>query len=149
MYCRTRAQGFGAEVRRRIMVGTYVLSHGYYDAYYLQAQRVRRLIARDFVDAFGHCDVVAGPVSPTVAFKVGEKVSDPVKMYLNDIYTIAPNLAGLPAMAIPCGFGSGGLPVGLHLVGPYFGEARMLNLAHRYQLATDWHTRAPPTGGGA
>jgi aspartyl-tRNA(Asn)/glutamyl-tRNA(Gln) amidotransferase subunit A len=148
MYCRTRAQGFGAEVRRRIMVGTYVLSHGYYDAYYLQAQRVRRLIARDFTEAFKQCDLVAGPTSPTVAFKVGEKASDPVQMYLSDIYTIAPNLAGLPAMAIPCGFGRGGMPVGLHVVGPYFGEARMLNLAHRFQRATDWHTRAPPAGGG-
>jgi len=148
MYCKSRAQGFGAEVRRRIMVGTYVLSHGYYDAYYLQAQRVRRLIAQDFVEAFKQCDLVAGPTSPTVAFKVGEKTSDPVQMYLSDIYTIAPNLAGLPAMAIPCGFGRGGMPVGLHVVGPYFGEARMLNLAHQFQLATDWHARAPATGGG-
>jgi aspartyl-tRNA(Asn)/glutamyl-tRNA(Gln) amidotransferase subunit A len=149
MYCKTRAQGFGAEVRRRIMVGTYVLSHGYYDAYYLQAQRVRRLIAQDFVEAFKQCDVVAGPTSPTVAFRVGEKVSDPVKMYLNDIYTIAPNLAGLPAMAIPCGFGTAGLPVGLHVIGPYFAEARLLNLAHQYQQATDWHRRAPAAGGDA
>jgi aspartyl-tRNA(Asn)/glutamyl-tRNA(Gln) amidotransferase subunit A len=149
MYCKTRAQGFGAEVRRRIMVGTYVLSHGYYDAYYLQAQRVRRLIAQDFVEAFKQCDLVAGPTSPTVAFRVGEKVSDPVKMYLNDIYTIAPNLAGLPAMAIPCGFGTAGLPVGLHVIGPYFTEARLLNLAHQYQQATDWHRRAPATGGDA
>jgi aspartyl-tRNA(Asn)/glutamyl-tRNA(Gln) amidotransferase subunit A len=144
MYCRTRAQGFGAEVKRRILVGTYVLSHGYYDAYYLQAQRVRRLIARDFVEAFRRCDVIAGPTAPSVAFRIGERVSDPVKMYLSDIYTIPANLAGLPAMSIPCGFGDGGLPVGLQIVGGYFAEARMLNLAHRFQLATDWHTRAPP-----
>jgi aspartyl-tRNA(Asn)/glutamyl-tRNA(Gln) amidotransferase subunit A len=144
MYCRTRAQGFGAEVKRRILVGTYVLSHGYYDAYYLQAQRVRRLIARDFVEAFRRCDVIAGPTAPSVAFRIGERVADPVKMYLSDIYTIPANLAGLPAMSIPCGFGAGGLPVGLQIVGGYFGEARMLSLAHRFQLATDWHTRAPP-----
>jgi aspartyl-tRNA(Asn)/glutamyl-tRNA(Gln) amidotransferase subunit A len=144
MYCRTRAEGFGAEVKRRILVGTYVLSHGYYDAYYLQAQRVRRLIAQDFGAAFERCDVIAGPTSPTVAFRVGEQVSDPVKMYLNDVYTVAPNLAGLPAMSIPCGAGAGGLPVGLQIVGSYFSEARMLNLAHQFQLATDWHRRAPP-----
>jgi aspartyl-tRNA(Asn)/glutamyl-tRNA(Gln) amidotransferase subunit A len=144
MYCKTRAQGFGPEVRRRILVGTYVLSHGYYDAYYLQAQRVRRLIAQDFIAAFQHCDLVVGPTSPTVAFGVGAKVADPVTMYLSDIYTIAANLAGLPAMSIPCGFGRDGLPVGLQAVGPYFGEARLLNLAHRYQLATDWHARMPP-----
>ncbi|MBX6391900.1 MAG: Asp-tRNA(Asn)/Glu-tRNA(Gln) amidotransferase subunit GatA [Burkholderiales bacterium] len=143
MYCKTRAQGFGAEVKRRILIGTYVLSHGYYDAYYLQAQRVRRLIAEDFKAAFKQCDVIVGPTTPTVAFKLGEKASDPVQMYLNDIYTIAANLAGLPAMSIPCGFGANGLPVGLHLVGNYFDEARMLNVAHRYQLATDWHKRMP------
>jgi aspartyl-tRNA(Asn)/glutamyl-tRNA(Gln) amidotransferase subunit A len=144
MYCKTRAQGFGAEVRRRILVGTYVLSHGYYDAYYLQAQRVRRLIAQDFVEAFKRCDLIAGPTSPTVAFRIGEKVSDPVTMYLSDIYTIAANLAGLPAMSIPCGFGNHGLPVGLQLVGGYFAEARLLNVAHQYQRATDWHLRTPP-----
>ncbi len=143
MYCKTRAQGFGPEVKRRILVGTYVLSHGYYDAYYLQAQRVRRLIAQDFVEAFKRCDVILGPTSPTVAFRVGEKTSDPVKMYLNDIYTTAANLAGLPAMSIPCGFGAGGLPVGLHLAGNYFAEARLLNVAHQYQRATDWHLRLP------
>jgi aspartyl-tRNA(Asn)/glutamyl-tRNA(Gln) amidotransferase subunit A len=143
MYCKTRGQGFGAEVKRRILVGTYVLSHGYYDAYYLQAQRVRRLIAQDFVEAFKRCDVILGPTSPTVAFRVGEKSSDPVKMYLNDIYTTAANLAGLPAMSIPCGFGAGGLPVGLHLAGNYFAEARLLNVAHQYQRATDWHLRMP------
>jgi len=143
MYCRTRAEGFGAEVKRRILVGTYVLSHGYYDAYYLKAQRIRRLIARDFTAAFQHCDVVLGPVTPTVAFPIGAKTSDPVQMYLNDIYTIAPNLAGLPALSIPCGFGDAGLPVGLHLVGDYFAEARLLGIAHQFQQATDWHTRAP------
>jgi aspartyl-tRNA(Asn)/glutamyl-tRNA(Gln) amidotransferase subunit A len=143
MYCRTRAQGFGPEVRRRILVGTYVLSHGYYDAYYLQAQRVRRLIAQDFAAAFGQCDVILGPTSPTVAFGIGAKVADPVTMYLSDIYTIAANLAGLPAMSVPCGFGQGGMPVGLQVVGPYFSEARLLNLAHLYQGVTDWHTRAP------
>jgi len=144
MYCKTRAQGFGPEVKRRILVGTYVLSHGYYDAYYLQAQRIRRLIAQDFVEAFKRCDVILGPTSPTVAFRVGEKSADPVKMYLNDIYTTAANLAGLPAMSIPCGFGAGGLPVGLHLAGNYFAEARLLNVAHQYQRATDWHARTPP-----
>jgi aspartyl-tRNA(Asn)/glutamyl-tRNA(Gln) amidotransferase subunit A len=148
MYCKTRAQGFGAEVKRRILVGTYVLSHGYYDAYYLQAQKVRRLIAQDFAAAFKHCDFVLGPTSPTVAFRVGEKVADPVTMYLNDIYTIGANLAGLPAMSIPCGFGRGGLPVGLQIVGDYFAEARMLNLAHRFQRATDWHLQVPAMARG-
>jgi aspartyl-tRNA(Asn)/glutamyl-tRNA(Gln) amidotransferase subunit A len=143
MYRRTRAEGFGAEVRRRILIGTYVLSHGYYDAYYLKAQKVRRLIANDFVEAFKRCDVVIGPTSPTVAFKLGAKTSDPVQMYLNDIYTIPANLAGLPAASIPCGFGAGGLPVGLHLVGNYFAEAKLLNVAHQYQKATDWHRREP------
>jgi len=149
MYCKTRAQGFGTEVKRRILVGTYVLSHGYYDAYYLQAQRVRRLIAQDFVAAFKRCDVIAGPTSPTVAFRVGDQVSDPVQMYLNDIYTVGPNLAGLPAMSIPCGTGAGGLPVGLQLVGGYFAEARMLGLAHQFQLATDWHKRTPAAFAGS
>jgi aspartyl-tRNA(Asn)/glutamyl-tRNA(Gln) amidotransferase subunit A len=144
MYRKSRAQGFGAEVKRRILVGTYVLSHGYYDAYYLQAQKVRRLIAQDFVEAFRHCDVIAGPAAPTVAFPIGAKTSDPVQMYLEDLYTISVNLAGLPGLAVPCGFGAGGLPVGLQLIGNYFDEARMLNVAHRYQLATDWHRRAPP-----
>ncbi|HXZ54812.1 MAG TPA: Asp-tRNA(Asn)/Glu-tRNA(Gln) amidotransferase subunit GatA [Burkholderiales bacterium] len=143
MYRRTRAEGFGAEVRRRILIGTYVLSHGYYDAYYLKAQKIRRLIANDFVEAFKRCDVVVGPTSPTVAFKLGAKTADPVQMYLNDIYTIPANLAGLPAASIPCGFGAGGLPVGLHLVGNYFAEAKLLNLAHQYQKATDWHRREP------
>jgi aspartyl-tRNA(Asn)/glutamyl-tRNA(Gln) amidotransferase subunit A len=143
LYRKTRSQGFGQEVKRRILIGTYVLSHGYYDAYYLQAQKVRRLIARDFAEAFKRCDVIMGPTSPTTAFKLGEKMGDPVKMYLNDIYTIPANLAGLPGMSIPCGFDGEGLPVGLQIVGNYFGEARMLGLAHQYQLATDWHTRAP------
>ena len=143
MYRRTRAEGFGAEVRRRILIGTYVLSHGYYDAYYLKAQKIRRLIANDFSEAFKRCDVVIGPTSPTVAFKLGAKTSDPVQMYLNDIYTIPANLAGLPAASIPCGFGAGALPVGLHLVGNYFSEAKILNVAHQYQKATDWHGREP------
>ncbi len=143
MYCKSRAQGFGAEVKRRILIGTYVLSHGYYDAYYLQAQRIRRLIARDFVEAFKACDLIMGPTAPTVAFDLGDKAGDPVQMYLSDIYTIAVNLAGLPGMSIPCGTGKQGRPVGLQIIGDYFGEARMLNAAHRYQLATDWHRRAP------
>jgi aspartyl-tRNA(Asn)/glutamyl-tRNA(Gln) amidotransferase subunit A len=143
MYRKTRAEGFGAEVRRRILVGTYVLSHGYYDAYYLKAQKIRRLIANDFVQAFKQCDMVIGPTTPTVAFKIGAKAADPVEMYLNDIYTIPANLAGLPAMSIPCGFGEGNLPVGLHIVGNYFSEAKMLNCAHQYQCATDWHQRSP------
>ncbi len=144
MYEKSRAQGFGEEVKRRIMIGTYVLSHGYYDAYYLQAQKIRRLIAQDFTDAFAHCDVIMGPTSPSTAFNLGEKGDDPVQMYLSDIYTIAVNLAGLPGMSIPCGFGaSGTMPVGLQIIGNYFEEARMLNVAHQYQLATDWHTRAP------
>ncbi|MBV6406742.1 MAG: Glutamyl-tRNA(Gln) amidotransferase subunit A [Rhodocyclaceae bacterium] len=143
MYCKSRAQGFGAEVKRRILIGTYVLSHGYYDAYYLQAQRIRRLIAADFSEAFKSCDLIMGPTSPTVAFDLGAKAADPVQMYLSDIYTIAVNLAGLPGMSIPCGFGAGNRPVGLQIIGDYFAEARMLNAAHRFQLATDWHRRAP------
>ncbi len=143
MYERSRAQGFGAEVKRRIMIGTYVLSHGYYDAYYLQAQKIRRLIAQDFAEAFEQCDVIMGPTAPSTAFKLGEKGDDPVQMYLSDIYTIAVNLAGLPGMSIPCGFGANDMPVGLQIIGNYFGEARMLNAAHQYQLATDWHSRAP------
>ena len=143
MYERSRAQGFGEEVKRRIMIGTYVLSHGYYDAYYLQAQKIRRLIAQDFTEAFTQCDVIMGPTSPSTAFKLGEKGDDPVQMYLSDIYTIAVNLAGLPGMSIPCGFGENSMPVGLQIIGNYFDEARMLNVAHQYQLATDWHSRAP------
>ena len=143
MYKKSRAEGFGAEVKRRILIGTYVLSHGYYDAYYLKAQKLRRLIAQDFARAFESCHILLGPTSPSVAFNLGEKADDPVKMYLNDIYTIAANLAGLPALSIPCGFGTGGLPVGLHMVGNYFAESRMLGAAHQYQRVTDWHTRAP------
>lgn len=142
MYAKSRTQGFGPEVKRRILIGTYVLSHGYYDAYYLQAQRIRRLIANDFVEAFKQCDVIMGPTSPSTAFKLGEKAADPVQMYLSDIYTIAVNLAGLPGMSIPCGFADG-LPTGLQLIGNYFSEARLLNVAHRYQQATDWHTQLP------
>src|SRR5512140_48838 len=146
MYEKSRAQGFGAEVKRRIMIGTYVLSQGYYDGYYLQAQKIRRLIAQDFVEAFKQCDVIMGPTSPTTAFNLGEKGDDPVQMYLSDIYTIAVNLAGLPGMSIPCGFDAtdgAPLPVGLQLIGDYFTEARLLDAAHRYQQATDWHRRAP------
>ena len=143
MYGKSRAQGFGAEVKRRIMIGTYVLSAGYYDAYYLKAQKLRRLIAQDFSHAFTQCDVIMGPTSPTTAFNLGEKSDDPVSMYLSDIYTIAVNLAGLPGMSIPAGFGANGRPVGLQVIGNYFSEAKMLNVAHQYQLATDWHTRVP------
>jgi len=142
LYVRSRSEGFGAEVKRRIMTGTYVLSAGYYDAYYLKAQRVRQLIVDDFARAFGEVDVLVGPTTPTVAFELGAKTSDPVTMYLNDIYTIGANLAGLPAMSIPCGFADA-LPVGLQLIGAHFTEERLLNVAHRYQLATDWHQRAP------
>jgi aspartyl-tRNA(Asn)/glutamyl-tRNA(Gln) amidotransferase subunit A len=142
LYCRSRGEGFGAEVKRRIMTGTYVLSAGYYDAYYLQAQKVRALINRDFERAFGEVDVLMGPTTPTPAFELGAKTSDPVTMYLNDIYTIGANLAGLPAISIPCGFVQG-LPVGLQIVGPHFAEAKILNAAHAYQRETDWHRRLP------
>jgi aspartyl-tRNA(Asn)/glutamyl-tRNA(Gln) amidotransferase subunit A len=144
MYCKTRAEGFGPEVKRRILIGTYVLSHGYYDAYYLQAQKLRRLIAADFTAAFERCDLIAGPTAPSVAFDLGAKSADPVQMYLVDLYTIPINLAGLPGMSIPCGFGANGRPVGLQLVGNYWSEATMLAAAHAYQQATDWHTRTPP-----
>jgi len=143
MYKKTRAQGFGAEVKRRIMIGTYALSAGYYDAYYLKAQKLRRLIAEDFRQAFETCDVILGPTSPTTAFKLGEKSDDPVAMYLSDIYTISVNLAGLPGMSIPAGFDGKGLPVGLQLIGRYFGEEKLLNVAHQYQQVTDWHRRIP------
>ena len=143
MYCKTRAEGFGAEVKRRILVGTFVLSHGYYDAYYLQAQKIRRLIANDFSEAFSRCDLIMGPAAPTTAFELGAMMADPVQMYLNDIFTIPASLAGLPGMSIPCGFDAGGLPVGLQVIGSYFSEARMLNAAHQYQKATDWHLRVP------
>ena len=143
MYCKTRAEGFGAEVKRRIMIGTYALSAGYYDAYYLKAQKLRRLIAEDFRRAFESCDVIMGPTTPTTAFKIGEKSDDPVAMYLSDIYTISVNLAGLPGMSIPAGFAPDGLPVGLQLIGQYFNESRLLNAAHCYQRVTDWHMRMP------
>jgi len=142
MYERTRAEGFGDEVKRRIMIGTYVLSHGYYDAYYLQAQKVRRMIADDFQQAFAQCDVIAGPAAPTTAWKIGEHGDDPVADYLADIFTLPASLAGLPGMSLPVGF-DGGMPVGLQLIGNYFGEAKLLNAAHRFQLATDWHARTP------
>lgn len=142
LYKRSRAEGFGAEVKRRIMVGTYALSAGYYDAYYLQAQKVRRLIKNDFARAFEQCDVIAGPTSPTVAFGLGEKQSNPIAMYLSDIYTIATNLAGLPGMSLPAGFEKN-LPVGLQLIGNFWSEAKLLNVAHRYQQVTDWHRRMP------
>jgi len=143
MYKKTRAEGFGDEVKRRIMIGTYVLSHGYYDAYYLQAQKIRRMIADDFQRAFKECDVIAGPVAPTVAWKIGEKADDPVANYLADIYTLPASLAGLPGMSVPVGFGAGGMPVGLQLIGNYLQESRLLNMAHRYQQATDFHLRTP------
>jgi aspartyl-tRNA(Asn)/glutamyl-tRNA(Gln) amidotransferase subunit A len=143
MYKKTRAEGFGDEVKRSIMIGTYVLSHGYYDAYYLQAQRIRRMIADDFQQAFKQCDVIAGPVAPTVAWKLGEKSDDPVANYLADIFTLPGSLAGLPGMSLPAGFGAGGMPVGLQLLGNYFGEAKLLNAAHKFQQATDFHLRKP------
>jgi aspartyl-tRNA(Asn)/glutamyl-tRNA(Gln) amidotransferase subunit A len=143
MYCRTRAEGFGDEVKGRILVGTYVLSHGYYDAYYLQAQKIRRLIARDFETAFRQCDVILGPTAPTTAFELGAKTEDPVQMYLGDVFTIPAPLAGLPALSIPCGFDEKGLPVGLQLMGRHFSEGQLLGVAHAYQQATDWHTRVP------
>ena len=143
MYKKTRAEGFGDEVKRRIMTGAYVLSHGYYDAYYLQAQKIRRMIADDFQQAFQQCDVIAGPVAPSVAWKLGEHSSDPLADYLADIFTLPASLAGLPGMSVPAGFGAHGMPVGLQLIGNYFQEARLLNAAHRLQQATDWHTHKP------
>ncbi len=143
MYRKTRAEGFGVEVKRRILVGTYVLSHGYYDAYYLKAQQVRRLIADDFLRAYRDCDVIVGPTAPTAAFEIGAKADDPVQMYLNDIFTVSGNLTGAPAMSVPCGFDRRGLPIGLQIQAPAFGEARIVDIAHRYQQATDWHARVP------
>jgi len=143
LYRRTRAEGFGAEVKRRILIGTYVLSHGYYDAYYLQAQKVRRLIAQDFAQAFRECDVIMGPTAPGTAFPIGAKSGDPVQMYLGDVFTVPASLAGLPAISVPCGFDSRGLPVGLQVTGDHFAEARLLGAAHRYQQAHDWHLRVP------
>ena len=142
LYQRSRGEGFGAEVKRRIMIGTYVLSTGYYDAYYLKAQQVRAMIAADFERAFHEVDVVIGPTTPTAAFELGAKTQDPVTMYLNDIYTIGANLAGLPALSLPCGF-AGELPVGLQIIGPHFAEGRLLNIAHQYQRESDWHLRVP------
>jgi aspartyl-tRNA(Asn)/glutamyl-tRNA(Gln) amidotransferase subunit A len=143
MYKKTRAEGFGWEVKRRILVGTYVLSHGYYDAYYLKAQQVRRLIADDFARAYGECDVIMGPVAPTAAFRIGDKADDPVQMYLSDIFTIAGNLTGAPGISIPCGFDRNGLPIGILIQGPAFAEAKLLNVAHQFQLATEYHQKAP------
>lgn len=143
MYRKSRAEGFGAEVKRRILIGTYVLSHGYYDAYYIKAQKLRRLIAQDFIEAYKECDIIMGPTSPTVAFNLGEKSGDPIQMYLSDIYTCAASLSGLPGMSIPIGFGDKNRPVGLHVIGNYFTEAQMLNVAHQYQKVTDWHLRSP------
>ncbi|MGH8802568.1 MAG: Asp-tRNA(Asn)/Glu-tRNA(Gln) amidotransferase subunit GatA [Casimicrobiaceae bacterium] len=144
LYCRSRAEGFGPEVTRRILIGTYVLSQGYYDAYYLEAQQVRRLIADDFTRAFARCDVIAGPTAPATAFPIGARIDDPVGMYLGDIFTVAANLTGLPAISIPCGFSADRLPIGLQFQGRHFDEATLLNAAHRYQQATDWHLRVPP-----
>ena len=143
MYKKTRAEGFGNEVKRRIMTGAYVLSHGYYDAYYLQAQKIRRMIADDFQNAFKECDVIAGPVAPSVAWKFGENAGDPVADYLADIFTLPASLAGLPGMSVPAGFGAGNMPVGLQLIGNYFKEAQLLNAAHRLQQATDFHLQKP------
>jgi aspartyl-tRNA(Asn)/glutamyl-tRNA(Gln) amidotransferase subunit A len=146
MYKKSRAEGFGPEVKRRILVGAYVLSHGYYDAYYLQAQKIRRIIAQDFQEAFRQCDVIMGPVAPSVAWDLGAKGDDPVQMYLADIYTLSVSLAGLPGMSVPCGFGAGAnaqRPVGLQIIGNYFNEARMLQVADAFQRATDWHRQAP------
>ena len=143
MIKKSRAEGFGPEPRRRILIGTYVLSHGYYDAYYIQAQKVRRIIADEFQRAFGQCDVIAGPVTTSVAFGFGEKAADPVAMYLSDLYTIPGSLAGIPGMSIPCGFGAKNRPVGLQLMANYFEEAKLLGVAHQYQQATDWHRRIP------
>ena len=142
LYKRSRAEGFGAEVKRRIITGTYVLSAGYFDAYYLKAQRVRALITADFKRAFAEVDVLVGPTTPTPAFGLGDKTSDPITMYLNDIYTIGANMAGLPAMSIPCGLADG-LPVGVQLIGPHFSEGRLLAAAHAFQRETDWHLRTP------
>jgi aspartyl-tRNA(Asn)/glutamyl-tRNA(Gln) amidotransferase subunit A len=146
LYRKSRAEGFGAEVKRRIMIGTYVLSHGYYDAYYVQAQKLRRMIAEDFAAAFRQCDVIAGPVAPTVAWRAGAQAGDPIAAYLADIFTLPASLAGLPGMSVPAGFGEGGLPVGLQLIGPHFEEARLLHVAHALQQATDWHRQVPRGG---
>ena len=143
MYKKTRAEGFGPEVKRRIMIGTYVLSHGYYDAYYLQAQKLRRMIADDFQACFQRCDVIAGPVAPTVAWKLGQQQGDPLQAYLADIFTLPASLAGLPGLSVPTGFGEHHMPVGLQLIGNYFQEGQLLHAAHAFQQATDFHTRQP------
>jgi aspartyl-tRNA(Asn)/glutamyl-tRNA(Gln) amidotransferase subunit A len=144
LYRRSRAQGFGAEVKRRIILGTYVLSSGYHDAYYLRAQKVRTLIRRDFEDAFQGCDAILSPVAPTAAYGIGEKGGDPLRMYLGDIFTVPVNLAGLCALSVPCGFTGAGLPVGLQVIGPALGEATALRVGHAYEQATEWKTRRPP-----
>ena len=149
MYCRTRAAGFGPEVKRRIMLGTYALSAGYYDAYYLKAQKVRTLIRRDFARVFEQADVIVTPTAPTTAFRLGEKLADPLQMYLSDIFTISVNLAGLPGIVVPCGVDDAGLPIGLQIVGPPFGEEVVLRTARAYEAATEWHTRRPPRVGAA
>jgi aspartyl-tRNA(Asn)/glutamyl-tRNA(Gln) amidotransferase subunit A len=143
MYEKSRAEGFGDEVKRRILIGTYALSAGYYDAYYLKAQKVRRIIANDFNQAFKQCDLIAGPTTPSTAFALGENLDDPVSMYLNDVFTVPANLAGLPAISLPAGFDQSGLPIGLQLTGPYLKEANILSAAHAYQKVTDWHQRIP------
>jgi len=142
-YTLSRAAGFGAEVKRRIMLGTYVLSAGYYDAYYLKAQKVRTLIKQDFEEAFKHCDLIVTPTAPTTAFRLGEKIEDPLQMYLSDIYTISVNLAGLPALSLPCGFDHDGMPIGMQLIGKPFDEATILRVAHLYEQSTLWHKQKP------
>jgi aspartyl-tRNA(Asn)/glutamyl-tRNA(Gln) amidotransferase subunit A len=143
MYCRSRAEGFGPEVKRRIMLGTYALSAGYYDAFYAKALRVRRLIRQDYLDAFAEVDLIGGPVSPTAAFRLGEKTGDPLAMYLVDMYTVGTNLAGVGGISFPCGFTAGGLPIGFQLQGPALAEPLLLNAADRFQRLTDWHLRRP------
>jgi aspartyl-tRNA(Asn)/glutamyl-tRNA(Gln) amidotransferase subunit A len=147
MYMKTRAEGFGPEVKRRVMIGTFALSAGYYDAYYNKALKLRRLIAEDFDKAFEECDVLMGPTTPTTAFRIGDKTDDPIAMYLNDIFTISVNLAGLPGISIPAGLDSSGLPIGLQIIGRYFDDARVLGVAHRFQQHSDWHLRRPPGHG--
>ena len=144
MYMRTRDEGFGAEVKRRIMLGTYALSAGYYEAYYRKAQQVRTLILRDFEEAFRHVDVIVAPTTPTPAFKIGEKTDDPLQMYLSDVFTVPVNLAGIPAISVPCGFNSAGLPIGLQLIGKPFDEETVLRVAHAFEQHTDYHRRKPP-----
>jgi len=148
MYIKSRTEGFGDEVKRRIMIGAYALSSGYYDAYYAKAQKLRRIITNDFTAAFNDCDVIMGPTAPTPAFEKGSKTSDPVAMYLEDIYTISVNLVGLPAMSIPAGFTKNNLPVGLQIIAPYMQEAKLLNVGHKYQQETDWHLQSPTLIGG-